>query len=518
MKSCPHCAKARENEAKTCPECGKNHGGLLGILTWPKHFWLTAAGLIGIVVFSIFDWISFSFGGFSAGFNLLNAWFKSGDDVFTVLLSNSRQFEDHFTTIAVLSIALVVSLIMMLVSLILNRSKIAGLLAPIGSGIAAVVAVMFIIMMADFNTGLSAEGFEESATTLFPLLTFVIAAVICLLVISYVVEGRTKKKINRLVLLKNNIALFVMLLLLLISTIISDSFFTMQNIFNLFRQLSPPTLIAMGMMFVIMTGGIDLSVGSVVAVGSVLTATLLSDGYSLFVTIVLVVLFGMAFGAFNGYLVARRRLAAFVVTLAGMTIARGIAFIISRGMPIQIFNETLIDSARDIPITDGVSLPAVIVWFVAIVVIVLVLVQRHTVWGRFVQAVGSNEAAVKLSGINSSLYKISAYVLSSALAAVGGIIVASRTRTGSPLAGEMFELDAIAAVVIGGASLAGGSGKVINTLMGVLVLGMIGNIMNLTNVPTYTQQVYKGIIILVAVLLQSWDSSRSKDISSSTQM
>ena len=517
MKSCPSCADALTKNEKKCPECGKNPGGFLGFLSFSNRFWATIVCFIFVVVFSLFEWLTFTFKGFSAGFNLFNAWFKSSDSVFTILLSNSRQFDDHFPIIAILSIALILSLVLMLVSIVLNRSKIAELLAPVGTGIAAIVPVVFIISMAEFNAGLDAEGFDESATTMFPLLVFVVATITCLLTISYLVEGRTGRKINRPKLLKDNIALVVMLLLLLVSTIMSDAFFTMQNIFNLLRQLSPPTIIAIGMMFVIMTGGIDLSVGSVVAVGSVLTATLLSQGYSLIATIGLVILVGAAFGAFNGYLVARRRLAPFVVTLAGMTIARGIAFIISRGMPIQIFNETLIDSARDIPISDSVSIPAFIVWFVILIVIVLVLLQRFTVWGRFVQAVGSNETAVRLSGINSSLYKMSAYILSSALAAVGGIIVASRTRTGSPLAGDMFELDAIAAVVIGGASLAGGSGKVINTLMGVLVLGMIGNIMNLTNVPTYTQQVYKGIIILVAVFLQSWDS-RSKDISSSSQV
>jgi|GEM_PF-32304 len=517
MKSCPSCTDAQAKKEKKCPECGNNRLGLMRFLNFPNVFWSTIVCFLSVIVFSLFEWLTFAFGSFSAGFNLFNAWFKSSDSVFTILLSNSRQFEDHFTIIAILSIALFISLALMLVSLILNRSKVAEILAPIGSGLAAIVPVVFIISMAEFNAGLDAEGFDESATTMFPLLVFVVATVACLLAVSYIIEQKTGRKIHRLKLLKDNIALVVMLLLLLVSTILSDAFFTTQNIFNLLRQLSPPTIIAIGMMFVIMTGGIDLSVGSVVAVGSVLTATLLSQGYSLIATIGVVILAGAAFGVFNGYLIARRRLAPFVVTLAGMTIARGIAFIISRGMPIQIFNETLIDSARDIPITDTFSIPAFIVWFVILVVIVLVLLQRFTVWGRFVQAVGSNETAVRLSGINSSLYKISAYVLSSALAAIGGIIVASRTRTGSPLAGDMFELDAIAAVVIGGASLAGGSGKVINTLMGVLVLGMIGNIMNLTNVPTYTQQVYKGIIILVAVFLQSWDS-RSKDISSSTQV
>jgi ribose transport system permease protein len=282
-----------------------------------------------------------------------------------------------------------------------------------------------------------------------------------------------------------------------------------MNIFNLLRQLSPPTLLAMGMLFVIMTGGIDLSVGSVVAMSSVFTALFLQNN-SLPVAILMVIVIAVAFGAFNGYLVAGRRLAPFVVTLAGMTIARGIAFIASRGQPHRVTEPVLLRFA----IERTLGIPH-IVWFAMFIVIILVFVQRFTVFGRFVQATGSNETAVTLSGISGSFYKISVYVMSSVLSAIGGIMIASRVGMGTPLAGQMMELDAIAAVVIGGASLAGGRGTVIKTLMGVLVLGMIGNIMNLLNVPSYPQQVLKGIIIIVAVLLQS--GKKSADISSSTR-
>ena len=316
------------------------------------------------------------------------------------------------------------------------------------------------------------------------------------------------KKINLAVMLKNNIALIVMLILLIVSSMLSDKFFTSLNIFNLLRQLTPPTLMAMGMLFVILTGGIDLSVGSIVGMSTVLTAHFLLR-YNLAVTLLLVVLIAAAFGAFSGYLVARRRLAPFVVTLAGMTIARGIAFIISKGQPTRITNEILIRFA-----TGGFAGIPYVVWLAVIVVVFLVFVQRFTVFGRFIQAVGSNETAVILSGINAGFYKISVYAISAALSAAGGIVIASRVNSGTPLAGMGAELDAIAAVVIGGASLAGGRGTVINTLMGVLVLGMIGNIMNLLNVSAYYQQVLKGVIIIIAVLLQA--GGEGKDISSST--
>jgi len=317
-----------------------------------------------------------------------------------------------------------------------------------------------------------------------------------------------KKKIKWAVLLKNNIALIVMLILLIVSSMLSDKFFTSLNIFNLLRQLTPPTLMAMGMLFVILTGGIDLSVGSIVAMSAVFTAHFLLR-YNLAAALSLVVLIAAAFGAFSGYLVAKRRLAPFVVTLANMTIARGIAFIVSRGQPTRITNEILLKFA-----TGGFAGIPYVVWLAVIVVVFLVVVQRFTVFGRFVQAIGSNETAVMLSGINAGFYKISVYVISAVLSAAGGIVIASRVNSGTPLAGTGAELDAIAAVVIGGASLAGGRGTVINTLMGVLVLGMIGNIMNLLNVSAYYQQVLKGVIIIIAVLLQA--GGKGKDISSST--
>ena len=323
----------------------------------------------------------------------------------------------------------------------------------------------------------------------------------------------SKKKINWGSLLKDNLAIVVVLILLIVSSFLSDAFLTRQNIFNLLRQLTPPTLIAMGMLFVIMTGGVDLSVGSVVAMASVFTAHLLGS-FNLFTTLILVLLSAAAFGAITGYLIAGRKLAPFVVTLAGMTIARGIAFIVSRGMPERIRNDILQRFA-----TDGILHIPTLVWFAFLIVIILALVHKYTAFGRLVQTVGSNETAARLSGINTNLYKIGVYVLSAVLAAISGVIIASRVGMGTPLAGEAMELDAIAAVVIGGASLAGGSGKVLNTLMGVWALGMIGNIMNLMNVPSYPQQVFKGLIIIVAILLQKMDrKGKGKDIASSSMV
>ena len=319
------------------------------------------------------------------------------------------------------------------------------------------------------------------------------------------------KKIDWFYLLRTYLVVLVAMVLFIVSVQLSPAFLTTQNIFNLMRQLAAPTLIAMGMLFVIMTGGIDLSVGSVVAVASVFTARLLYGGAnSLFVTVLAVIGISAAFGGVTGILVAYRRLAPFVVTLAGMTIGSGIAFIVSRGMPRRIISPPL----RSFAVDNFAGIPA-LVFFTLIIVVILGFAHKKTAWGRLVQAIGSNETAAKLSGINTNLFKVSAYVLSSVLAGIGGIIIASRVGMGSPLAGGMMELDAIAAVVIGGASLKGGSGRVLNTLMGVWVLGMIGNIMNLMNISSHPQQVIQGIIIVLAILMQS-DHKGKKDITSSS--
>lgn len=298
-------------------------------------------------------------------------------------------------------------------------------------------------------------------------------------------------------LLKYNTA-FIFVVLLVVSSLASDVFFTQQNIFNLLRQVSGVGIISMGMLLVILTAGIDLSVGSVLALASVLSAYFLTS-MSLPFSLVLTIFSGIMLGSVSGYLVAGRRVAPFVATLAMMTIARGLAYIISKGAPILLTESG--DGLREFGVGYflGVPLP-VILMFAVFVAAYLTL--KYTVFGRLVMAIGSNEMAVTLSGIRVWIYKFLVYGISGGLAATAGIISTSRTGVGSPIVGMGLELDAIAAVVIGGASLAGGKGTAFNTLLGIFILGMIGNIMNLENVPAYPQQVIKGLIIIVAVLLQ----------------
>lgn len=299
-------------------------------------------------------------------------------------------------------------------------------------------------------------------------------------------------------LLKYN-TLLIFLALLILSHLLSNVFLTRQNIFNLLRQVTPNGLASMGMLLVILTGGIDLSVGSIMALTSVSVA-LLSRNYAAPWAILLTVGVGALMGMFHGIFVAWRSMAPFVVTLAGMTIARGLALIYSNAAPIRLPAQATFLKTFS---TDSFLTVPGPVWVMIVVFLITLFILRMTSFGRLVVAIGSNETAVRLAGIRTGWYKFWVYAISGMFSALAGVISATRTGVGSANAGQGLELDSIAAVVIGGASLAGGYGTATHTLLGVLILGMIGNIMNLTQVPSYQQQVLKGIIIIIAVLLQS---------------
>jgi ribose transport system permease protein len=294
----------------------------------------------------------------------------------------------------------------------------------------------------------------------------------------------------------NTMVIFVALLIA--SSFASDVFFSERNMFNLLRQVAGIGVVSMGMLLVILTAGIDLSVGSISALASVLVAHLLLS-MSLPASIAISILVGILLGSCSGFLVANRRVAPFIATLAMMTIVRGLAFIVSKGRPILLTESG--EALKNFGSDYWLRIPQPVFVMFLIFVIVFVLL-RYSVFGRLVIAIGSNETAVRLSGIRVWIYKFLVYSICGGFASIAGIISTARTGVGSPVVGMGMELDAIAAVVIGGASLSGGKGTALNTLLGVFILGMIGNIMNLKNVPAYPQQVIKGLIIIFAVLLQ----------------
>lgn len=290
----------------------------------------------------------------------------------------------------------------------------------------------------------------------------------------------------------------ILVVLLGLASLQSDAFLTERNLTNILRQHAGTGIMAVGMLYVILTRGIDLSVGSISALGAVVTAVLVQD-YPIWMTLPMVVGIGAACGAVSGFLVAFLRLPAFVVTLAMMTAARGMALILSNGQPIMLGEPGAALAAFGTAYPLGLPAPALLMFAVFLLAFIVLNFSR---FGRLVKAIGSNEEAVRLSGIAVSWYVMAVYVISGALAAIAGIVVTSRSGVGSASVGDGAELDVIAAVVIGGASLMGGRGGVINTFFGVLILGIIGNIMNLAGVPGYHQQVYLGVIIVVAVVLQ----------------
>lgn len=285
---------------------------------------------------------------------------------------------------------------------------------------------------------------------------------------------------------------------------INDNFFTLNNMLNLLRQVSVNALIAFGMTFVILTAGIDLSVGSTLALGSALTAGLLTSGMDPMLAVVIGLMIGFALGAINGIVITKGKVAPFIATLATMTIYRGATLVYTDGMPITGLSDSFSFEMIGKGYLFGIPFPVIIM---IVAFFILYFVQRKTVFGRQVYAVGGNEDAARLSGIKTDRVKIWVYSITGMLAVLAGIIITSRLDSAQPTAGTSYELDAIAAVVIGGTSLAGGRGRIAGTLVGALIIGVISNGLNLLNVSSFYQQIVKGGIILVAVL---FDRSEKK--------
>ncbi len=315
------------------------------------------------------------------------------------------------------------------------------------------------------------------------------------------VHSFNNTKILKNIKISRYINVFIVVLLVVFSSFMSSHFLTVMNIANILRQNAGMLMLSMGMLLVILSGGIDLSVGSMVALSSVLLSKMLVAEISLFMAVVFLLLIFIGIGLIEGYFVAKRGIAPFIVTLAFMTIARGAAFSLSAGAAIQISEKHLLSFGSQY----FMKMPYP-VWLAFGMFIIFAFFLKYTVYGRYVKGIGSNFTAVELSGINVDWYKLSVYMVSASMCAIAGILVVARSGVGTPITGEGLELDAIAAVVIGGASLKGGKGTALNTLMGILILALLGNIMNLMNIASYPQQILKGIIILVAVLFQKFES------------
>ena len=281
---------------------------------------------------------------------------------------------------------------------------------------------------------------------------------------------------------------------------INSRFMTTSNILNILRQTSINAVIATGMTFVILTGGIDLSVGSILGFSGAVAAMMLASGVDSIIAIPVALIVGLVVGALNGVLISKGKLQPFIVTLATMTMLRGATLVFTDGKPIGTGFEanSKLFAWFGNGYVLGITVPIIVI-IVTFLVALFVLTQTKI--GRYVYALGGNEEATKLSGISTDKVKIFVYAISGMMAALAGIIITSRLSSAQPTAGSGYELDAIAAVVLGGTSLAGGTGTIVGTMIGALIIGVLNNALNLMDVSSYFQMLAKGSVILLAVLL-----------------
>ncbi len=298
--------------------------------------------------------------------------------------------------------------------------------------------------------------------------------------------------------------LTVLIIVGLFISLFSPYFLTMNNIMGVTRSVSITAIMAIGMTMVIITGGIDLSVGSVMGLSALMTALSFQNGYPTIVAITVGLLVGIVSGLVNGLLITKVNLPPFIATLGTLSIGRGLIYIITKGFPVT----------PDVPagysfIGQGylgfVPLPVIAM---LILMVIFTIIMSRTRFGRHVYAIGGNEIASKLSGVKTDMTKILVYVLSGSISAVAGIILFARLSSAEPASGFGAELDVIAASAIGGASLSGGYGSIVGAIIGAALIGVISNGIVLLNINTYAQQAITGLVILIAVSIDMWRSKR----------
>ncbi len=292
--------------------------------------------------------------------------------------------------------------------------------------------------------------------------------------------------------------LLALIVLVIFVTILNPGFVAPTNLLNLLRQVSTNALIAFGMTFVILTGGIDLSVGSTLALSSALMAGGIVSGLDPLLAMILAVIAGALLGGFNGLLITKGKMAPFIATLATMTIFRGATLVFTNGNPITGIGDSFIFKFIGRGYLFGIPFPVILM---LICFAVLYILLHKMTFGRKVFAIGGNEKAAFIAGIKSDRIKIAIYAISGMMASVAGIIITSRLNSAQPTAGQSYEMDAIASVVLGGTSLSGGRGRLVGTLIGALIMGTLNNGLNLLGVSSFYQQIVKGIVIIIAVLL-----------------
>jgi ribose transport system permease protein len=291
--------------------------------------------------------------------------------------------------------------------------------------------------------------------------------------------------------------------LCLLLWILTPHFLTVSNLLNVLEQTAINAVIAAGMTFVIISGGIDLSVGSLVALSGVVLGTLLHAGVPMAVAIAASLGVGFFFGVLNGLAITWGRLPPFIATLGMMSVARGCALLFTDGRPVSGFDAAF----RNLATARVVGIPAPVLVAIGVYIVAWFVLSK-TRFGRYVYAIGGNEEATRLSGVNVRLHKMCVYGVSGLASAVAAVLLTSRLNSAQPIAGIMYELDAIAATVIGGTSLMGGEGGLGGTIIGALIMGVLRNGLNLLGVSSFVQQIVIGLVIVFAVLIDTALKSR----------
>lgn len=306
--------------------------------------------------------------------------------------------------------------------------------------------------------------------------------------------------------LRHNLGIMLVLLLLVVLlSVLSPVFLTPNNLLTVLKQISHNMCLALGMTLVIILGGIDLSVGALVAmIGTVTVGLIVNQGVPIFAGILIGLFLGIICGAINGGFVAFFKFPAFIVTLSMMNIARGAAYIYCGGKTTRIMDERFVKIG-----TGSLGLIPVPVIYMLVMIVIFSILLNKTKFGTYIYAIGGNREAARLSGVPIKLTEIAVFTIAGFMASFAGIVLAARMYSGQPSVGDGHELNAIAACVLGGISMSGGVGRIGGTVMGVLVMGVINNGLNLLNVSTYWQYVAKGAIILIAVMVD-WMKQRSK--------
>lgn len=318
-------------------------------------------------------------------------------------------------------------------------------------------------------------------------------------------------------------AIIVLLVLIIIAANVSEVFLTSRNLLNVLRQVSANGILSIGLLFVILTSGIDISIGSVVGVSSVTMAILFAPAEALgqlswmvtwlapivptesvlglVIALIVLIIFGAILGFINGFVICKANIQPFIMTIGTLSVYRGLALLISGGRPIYVSRETMY-LFHVVGEGTVLGMPAQVI-ILALLAIIAAFLLGYTTFGRYLKAIGGNQEAARVAGIAINRVRVMAYVFCGSMAGIAGFLLTSRTATGEPNLGMGFEMDAIAACVIGGSRLTGGIGTVGGTIVGAIIIGVVNNILNLANVSPHYQLVVRGLIVILAVASRS---------------